>query len=222
MKTILRVFVLSAVVLALPSFALATGVADVVKAQAVLAKVIELTKKYPQASGVVVAPEPLANNSGQYQLPYASNGALTEWANKTLNVQVGAIAGEKAGELAGNAVASRVPFGGLMGGAFKKKGKQLGAVAAVGGPEFIKKSSDRSFNNLEDYAVYLHVKHSADGGYASALAAAMAIYPDLEKGYDAAIQKAYANAAKTAPMPVAVAAAATAAVVATAETKATK
>lgn len=203
MKTILRVFVLSAVVFALPSLALATGVADVVKAQAVLAKVIELTKKYPQASGVVVAPQPLANNGGQYQLPYGSNGALTEWANKTLNVQLGAIAGEKAGEMAGNAVASHVPFGGLMGGAFKKKGKQLGAVAAVGGPEFIKKSSDRSFNNLDDYAVYLHVKHSADGGYTQALAAAMAIYPELEKSYDGAVQKAYAAAAKNAPAPAA-------------------
>lgn len=205
MKTILRVFVLSAVVLALPSFALATSVADVVKAQAILTKVIELTKKYPQASGAVQAPEPLASNSGQYQLPYGSNGALTEWANKTLNVQVGAIAGEKAGEMAGNAVASRVPFGGLMGGAFKKKGKQLGAIAAVGGPEFIKKSSDRSFNNLDDYAVYLHVKHSADGGYTQALAAAMAIYPELEKSYDSAVQKAYAAAAKAAPAAVAVA-----------------
>lgn len=222
MKPTLRAFALFTVVLALPSFALATSVADVVKAQAILAKVVQLTKKYQQYNGVVQAPEPLANNGGQYQLPYGSNGALTEWANKTLNVQVGAIAGEKAGELAGNAVASRVPFGGLMGGAFKKKGKQLGAVAAVGGPEFIKKSSDRSFNNLDDYAVYLHVKHSADGGYASALAAAMAIYPGLEKSYDAAIQKAYANAAKTATVPVVVAAAATAAVVATAETKATK
>ena len=48
-----------------------------------------------------------------------------------------------------------------------------------------------SFNNLDDYAVYLHVTHGNEAGLQQALAAVMSIYPDLEFGYDVAINKAY-------------------------------
>ena len=112
-------------------------------------------------------------------------------------IEPGSAAGlnwEKAGEEAGKALVSRVPFGGLLGGAAKSKGKELGAVVAVGGPEFIKSSSDLSFNTLEDYAVYLHVKHANDGEFPKALATAIAIYPPLEKGYPAALKAAFAKA----------------------------
>jgi hypothetical protein len=85
-----------------------------------------------------------------------------------------------------------------MSGTIKKKGKEMGAVAAVGGAEFIKKSSDQSFNNLDDYSVYMHVAHSKEGGYQQALAAAMAIYPSLENTYEVAVKKAYELAAKDA------------------------
>ncbi|MBE35017.1 MAG: hypothetical protein CMI16_05600 [Opitutaceae bacterium] len=67
-------------------------------------------------------------------------------------------------------------------------------MAALGGKKFIKKSSSYSLNNIEDYAVYLHVVHGKDPGYTQALAAAMALYPDLEFRYDAAINKAYRHA----------------------------
>ena len=73
----------------------------------------------------------------------------------------------------------------------KKKGKETGAMAALGGEKFVKKTSTMSFDNLEDYAVYLHVTHGNEPGLQQALAAAMSIYPDLEFGYDVAISKAY-------------------------------
>lgn len=207
MKMTLRSLAILAVALALPQMALA-NLADVAKATRILQKIVEVTAKYQQYSADLKAPQPLANSSGAYVLPYNSSGAMTEWANKTLNIQVGAMAGEKAGEVAGNALAARVPFGGLFSGAAKKKGKELGALAAIGGTEFIKKSSDQSFNNLDDYAVYMHVAHSKEGGYAQAVAAAMAIYPSLEASYDTAIKKAFEQAAKDAKVAAAAAVAA--------------
>lgn len=195
MKLTKRTLAIFAAVLVLPSMVLANA-ADVAKAARILDQVIKLTAKYREVTTDLKAPTPLANSAGAYVLPYNNSGAMTEWAMKTLNVQVGALAGEKAGEMAGNALASKVPFGGLLSGAAKKKGKEMGAVAAVGGMEFIKKTSDQSFNNLDDYAVHLHVKYSGQGGYSQALAAAMAIYPALETSYEPAIKHAVDQAVK--------------------------
>lgn len=182
------------VVTAVPVFA--TNMADVVKAQIILGKVLEYTSKYQTFTASVQAPQPLTNTSGKYLLPYNAEGQIMEWATKTLNTQLGAAIGAKAGEEAGKQVASRVPFGGLASGLMKKKGKEIGAVAAIGGADFIKKTSRLSFNNLDDYAVYLHVQHGRSGDYAQALAAAMAIYPALEGSYDASIRNAYQRAQK--------------------------
>jgi hypothetical protein len=194
MKTPLRLLALI-VSLSVPALNLsATDMADVVKAQVILGKVLEFTAKNQTYSGNVVAPQPLASNKGKYFLPYNAEGQLTEWATKTFSTQVGAALGAKAGEEAGKQLASRVPFGGLASGLMKKKGKEMGAVAAIGGAKFIQKTSSVSFNNLDDLAVYMHVKHGSSGDYAQALAAAMAIYPSLETGYDAAIRNAYQRA----------------------------
>lgn len=196
MKTLFRSLVLTAG-LALPVAAFATSMADVVKAQVVLNQVLQLAAKFNTVQlADIPAPEPLPNTSGRYLLPYTDDGALTDWASKALNTQVGAAIGEKAGEEAGKQLASRVPFGGLASGFMKKKGKETGAIIALGGKDYLKKTSSLSFNNLDDYAVYLHVKHSAEPGYAEAMAAAMAVYPDLEKGYDNALKKAYKTAQK--------------------------
>ena len=197
MKTVIRLLARATFALTLPSLAHAIGPDDILKAQKIIQTVIELTAKYPAATGNLAAPSPLTDQTGSYFLPYTSKGDLTEWANKAINAQIGAVVGAKAGEEAGKALTSRLPGGSLFNGAIKKKGKELGAVAAVGGTEFIKKSSDLSFANLDDYAVYLHVKHAADGTYAQALATAIAIYPALEKGYDLALKHACENAAST-------------------------
>ena len=75
-----------------------------------------------------------------------------------------------------------------------KKGKEMGAMAALGGEKFVRSTSSLSFDNLDDYAVYLQVKHGQEPGFNQALAAAMAIYPQLETSYDWAISKAYQQA----------------------------
>jgi hypothetical protein len=196
MKTSLRILICAILPVVITSTAWAANMADVIKAQVILGKVLEFTSKYQTYTANVVAPTPLANNSGKYFVPYNAERQITEWATKTLNTQIGAAIGAKAGEEAGKHLAAKVPFGGLASGLVKKKGKEMGALAAIGGAEFVKKSSSLSFNNLDDYAVYLHVTHGGSGDFSQALAAAMAIYPELEGRYDSSIRNAYQRAQK--------------------------
>jgi hypothetical protein len=183
-------FTLLALVAA-PNLIHAEVMADIVKAQIVMGKAMQVMEKFQRYTVTLKAPTPQDNAKGKYLLPHNKDGELTEWATKTLNVKLGAMAGEKAGEAAGKALGSKVPFGGLASGFMKKKGKETGALAALGGQKFVKDSSSMSFNNLDDYAVYLHVTHGNEAGLQQALAAVMSIYPDLEFGYDVAINKAY-------------------------------
>jgi len=44
----------------------------------------------------------------------------------------------------------------------------MGAVTAIGGTAFIKKTTDRSLNNADDYIVYLQVQHSGSVEYQKA------------------------------------------------------
>lgn len=196
-----RVLIACSLALALSTLAHAASVADLARAQLLFAKVMTFTQKYKEAAAAsaaanapvaeIRAPEPATDHSGKFCVPYDENGQLTPWAAKALGAQIGAAVGAKVGEKAGSMALSHVPFGGLLSGAAKKKGKEIGAVVAVGGADFIKQTSPYSFASLEEYAVYLHVTYSGDPDYVKALAAAMAIYPDLEKTYEAAVQKAY-------------------------------
>ncbi|HWA29398.1 MAG TPA: hypothetical protein VG734_27355 [Lacunisphaera sp.] len=186
-----------------PLLALAAGssaIGDIVRAQIIINQALNVVAKLKEAQAAAgggaarpepVAPTPLTDKSGKFFSPYDESGNLTEWANKAVGAQVGAAVGAKAGEKAGGVVLSKVPFGGLMAGAAKKKGKELGAVTAVGGYDFIKQTSPHSFTRLEDLALYLHLTYASSPDYAKGFAAAMAIYPDLEKTYEATVKGAY-------------------------------
>ena len=205
MSRSLRPLVLAALftTASLPAFALSAGdAADIARAQKVITQVLKVVEKYQQSTVTLQAPAPIAGSKGKYLLPYKADGQMTEWAGKILNVAASKIVGEKVGEKATEAVASKVPFGGLAGGLLKKKSKEVTAQAFLGGPEYLKKTSDLSFDNLADYALYLHVQHGNSANYQQALAAAMALYPDLEGSFEGAIKNAYrtqaASAAKSA------------------------
>jgi hypothetical protein len=194
MNRMLRLVGLCAALVSCSSTVLALSAEDLARAEKILTVIAKLNAKYPNASGLVKAPPALTDKSGKFHLPLKADGTTTEWAQKILSAQVGAALGEKAAEKASGAALSHVPMGGLLSGVAKKKGKELGAVAAVGGPEFIKQTSDLSFDTLADYAVYLHVKFAGQPNFSQALATAMAIYPSLEKDYDRAVKAAYEQA----------------------------
>ncbi len=178
--------------LATNSFAVSPS--DIVLAQKLIHQAAKLAEKYRQYD--LVAPTPLPDSSGKYVSPYLADGEVTAWAEKALAAEAGAQAGDMAGDAAANTIAKKIPFGGLLRGKTKEKASAAGAATAIGGWDFIRESSDLSFAEMDEVAVYLHVTHGEDPGYDETLAAAMNIYPELKKGYGKALKKAYKLAKK--------------------------
>ncbi len=137
------------------------------------------------------APEPIADNSGEYMCPYTSDGVMCEWTDKAVNASMGSTIGKTAGAYAGAKALEQVPFvGGFLGGmAGDAIGREM-AIQASGGWEYIKETSDLSFNNLEEMAVYMYVNHSTHEHYQAVLKATGEIYPDFNKVYTSALVSA--------------------------------
>ncbi|MDO9249111.1 MAG: hypothetical protein Q7U11_21850, partial [Phenylobacterium sp.] len=80
--------------------------------------------------------------------------------------------------------------GGFLG---KKAGAAMGrgiALKAIGGEEFLRASTDLSFDSLNDMALFMYVNHSANPEYQKILDATYAIYPDFQTAYLPALQGA--------------------------------
>ncbi len=149
------------------------------------------------APNELAAPEPILDNTGKYMSPYTQDDVMAEWTDKALAAKTGAAVGRLAGQYAGQKAMEQVPLvGGILG---EKVGGAIGrkiAIEAAGGMEFIVETSDVSFNDIDDMAVYLYVKHSSHEYYKEALDAAMEIYPPLKKRYGQALIKASRQARK--------------------------
>jgi hypothetical protein len=200
----MKKIILAAILLCSAS-AYAVDMASIVKAQVILGQVGQVVDKYKEVQALLDAgtitldyEEPIQGNTGKFLLPFDEGGNPTAWADKALNAQVGAMAAEKASDSAINAAAARVPFGGLLAGAAKSKAKGAGAIMAIGGWDYIKETSSLSFDRLDDYSIYLHSEFNGLPDYEKALAAAMAVYPKLEKSHKQYINKAYRDARKKA------------------------
>ena len=175
-------------------------------AMAMASKVQEISDKYQeyfgdsdiQVDAFVEVPEPRQSTEGQYLLPFDDDGLRAEWAEKAMTAQAGAAAGGMVADRAAGQLASKVPFGGLFAGRARSKGKEMAAVTAIGGWDYIRDTSTMSFEDLDDYSVYMQMNHGHEAGYEEALAAAMAIYPDLETTYEKALSKAYRDANRKA------------------------
>lgn len=185
-----------------------TGAADMgqfLKAQALLGQISQIVDKYQDVqalldNGELSLPvvEPRDDAEGEFVLPFTSTGLITEWADMALSAQAGARVGEMAAGRATEAIASRVPLGGLLGGALRGKSREIAAVTAIGGWDYIRATSDASFDKMEDLSLYLHVEYAGTADYETALAAAMAIYPALEKNHQRTIDRAYRDARREA------------------------
>ncbi|MEO3879438.1 hypothetical protein [Rheinheimera fenheensis] len=146
----------------------------------------------------LTAPPAIMDNSGEYMSPFTSDGVVAEWVDKAVNAKAGASIGGMAGAYAGQKLAENIPFiGGFIGEAV---GNTLGREVALnmsGGEEFIRSTSDISFHNLNDMAVWLYVNYSANPHYQDALDSTFAIYPDLQQVYYQALINASAAVAPT-------------------------
>lgn len=167
---------------------------EIALAQKVISEASKLAQKNQSVD--LVAPQPLPDNSGKYLSPYTADGEVTDWAKKSLQAEAGAQAGDAAGNAAANAVARKVPFGGLLKSKTKATASAAGAATAMGGWDFIRDSSDISFNEMQKFSVYLQVTHGDDPAYDESLAATMKLYPELKTGYRKALRQAYKQARK--------------------------
>ncbi|MFP4381074.1 MAG: glycine zipper 2TM domain-containing protein [Candidatus Sumerlaeia bacterium] len=137
-------------------------------------------------------PKPIMSNRGKYMSPYTSDGVLTEWVDKVIYRRMGAGLGAAVGAWAGSEIAQedRELEGAIIGAI---AGYQLGADLALkvaGGWDYIRKTSDISFNSLDNMAVWLYATHSSHRHYIDALNATFEIYPELKSRYRGAILNA--------------------------------
>ena len=149
-----------------------------------------MTPTMPSPSSIV-APEPIRGCSGRYMCPYTSDGVVAEWVDKGMHAKMGATIGKTAGAYAGQKAFEQIPFvGGILGSKVGEAAGRAIAIEACGGWDYIKKTSDLSFNSVDKLAVYLYAKYSTNEHYSQVLKATKEIYPDLEKRYYRAIQNA--------------------------------
>jgi len=139
----------------------------------------------------VRVPTPIQGNSGKYMCPFTSDDTVAEWVDKGVAARFGSAIGGAAGAYAGQKALEQIPFiGGILG---QKVGEGVGrqvAISASGGMEFIKKTSDLSFNSIDDVAVYMYAKYTTRPDYGRILQLTQEIYPELKGRYAPAIQRA--------------------------------
>lgn len=138
----------------------------------------------PQEQLVSTVPKPIESNEGEFMSPYTSDGVLAEWVNNMINAEIGSALGSTAGVLVGQKLTSDIPIAGAwVGGSVGSMIGEKVAFEAGGGEEFIKQSSDLSFNDLKSLAIYIYVNYSDTEHYQAALKATQALYPELKNKY---------------------------------------
>lgn len=130
----------------------------------------------------MTAPEPIYGNTGKYLSPFTEDNTVAPWVEKGMSAAAAASVGGALGSYAGQKALEQVPFiGGMLGNAAGKAAGREIAINAAGGWEFIKESSDLSFDSLEALARYIYVNNSTHPQYAEVLKATYGIYPELQQ-----------------------------------------
>ena len=139
----------------------------------------------------LTAPTPIAGNSGEFMSPYTTDDVAAEWVDKAVNAKMGSAVGSAAGAYIGSKAMEQIPFvGGFIGAEVGKRVGQEIAIKASGGEEYIKSTSDLSFNDLSELSVFMYAKYGLTENYQSVLDATFAIYPDMKKIYYNALVQA--------------------------------
>ena len=140
--------------------------------------------KQPLQPDQIIAPTPRLDNKGAYMCPYTQDGVVAEWVDKAINAKMGATIGKHAGAYIGQKALENIPFvGGLLGSTAGEAAGRAIAIKASGGWDYIKSTSDSSFDNVNDLAVYIYATYSTNEHFQDVLQATMEIYPKLKKGY---------------------------------------
>ncbi|MEK6807377.1 MAG: DUF3617 family protein [Pseudomonadota bacterium] len=179
------------------------NLAQVARAREILQKVTSLGS-LTAAMAKAPMPAPRADGQGKFVMPFKRDGNPTDWAGKALQAAAAGVAtnmaAEKATEAASSALASVAgPWGGLasslFGSAAKDKVKEVaqdtGAALAIGGWDSIRASSDQSFDSIDQMIVYMQSSYQARSDYVMAVAATVALYPEIVDRFEPAIKAHY-------------------------------
>lgn len=121
-------------------------------------------------------------NGGEYMCPWTSDGVLADWVDKAINAKMGAAAGSAVGAYAGQKAMEQVPLiGGFLGSKVGDAAGRKIAIEAAGGEEYIRTTSDLSFNSLNAMARYIKANYAGDRHFQDAVEAADEIYPGLQQ-----------------------------------------
>lgn len=150
--------------------------------------------RQPLQPNQIIPPTPRLNNEGAYMCPYTQDGVVAEWVDKAINAKMGATIGKHVGAYIGQKALENIPFvGGWLGSRAGEAAGRAIAIKASGGWDYIKSTSDISFDNANDLAVYIYAMYSTNKHFQDVLQATMEIYPELKKGYYNALYNAQAK-----------------------------
>ncbi|MEM7365361.1 MAG: hypothetical protein AAF525_15170 [Pseudomonadota bacterium] len=164
--------------------------------KAVLAQIKRITYKYPDVQRLLDegdldldAPEAREDAEGKFVLPFDRYGGLTEWAEDALSTKDVGITRSGSG-----AVGISHPLGHVT----LRDGlsKSMSDIELIGGWERIRETSHYSLDDLASYSLLLHDHYYGTDEYKKVLAAAIVIYPKLERTHRKTIEKAYRSLQK--------------------------
>lgn len=141
---------------------------------------------------LVIAPAPRLDNGGKFLSPYTRDGTVALWVDKGINAKTGAVIGRTVGAYIGQKALEQVPFvGGLLGAVAGDAIGRKVAIAACGGWDYIRSTSDTSFDSSDDMAVYVYATYAGKSEhYGEVVQAAWAVYPRVKKRWHGAIRRA--------------------------------
>ena len=142
--------------------------------------------QFPEASSLVV-PEPREDAEGAYLSPYTSDDVIARWVEKGMNAKVGA----QLGSMAGQKAMENVPLiGGFVGDAAGKEIGREAAIQLVGGMEYMRSTTDLSFDNVDDAVIYTYARHFEHPDYQKVIDLVGSIYPEYQERYSEIILNA--------------------------------
>jgi hypothetical protein len=134
------------------------------------------------------SPTPLPHGGGKYPCPYSASGVLTPWAQRAIESDRG---GAKAGAFAAEMAVGAIPVAGdLFAEHVGQEMVKSAAVKAAGGREFMRGTSDQSFDELDDLAVWHYVNFSTAAEFNTLQKFLTELYPYLAENYGNAVRHA--------------------------------
>lgn len=131
------------------------------------------------AEDIIALVPPRPDNAGAYLFPMKQDGALAAWVASGARVaQSRSRAGTLGRSLA--TAAGQVGDAAVLVGALGEALAHAQAIRAIGGWEYIRETSDQSFDSLRDMARWLHYRYADHADQARLLTAITSLYPEFD------------------------------------------